>query len=164
MDAIDAIVGRHSVRKYIKAAIPREQLETIVDCGRLAATAVNRQPWEFVVVTAQAALDELTAICPNNAPFFKDCGAVVLVLSREEKYYLEDCAAATQNILIAATALGLGTCWVAGDKKDYAPAVLSFAGAPGGFRLVSMVGIGVAAEKGNAPKRKLSEVLHWEQF
>lgn len=164
MDAIDAIRARRSVRKYIKASIPREQLETLVDCGRLAATAVNRQPWEFVVVTAQAALDELTGICPNNAPFFRDCGAVILVLSREEKYYLEDCAAATQNILVAATALGLGTCWVASDKKDYAPAVLKFAGVPGGYKLVSMVGVGVAAEKGNAPKRGLKEVLHWEQF
>ncbi len=164
MDAIEAIHNRRSVRKYIKTAIPREQLETLIDCGRLAATAVNRQPWEFVVVTTQGGLEELTSICPNNGPFFKDCGAVILVISREEKYFLEDCSAATQNILVAATAMGLGSCWVAGDKKDYAPAVLAFAGVPAGHKLVSMIGVGVAAEKGNAPKRALTEVLHWEKF
>ncbi|MFA6583745.1 MAG: hypothetical protein WCS77_05560, partial [Elusimicrobiaceae bacterium] len=62
------------------------------------------------------------------------------------------------------TALGLGSCWVAGDKKDYASEVLALAGAPAGYKLVSIVGVGFAEEAARAPKRPLAEVLHREKF
>ena len=87
------------------------------------------------------------------------------MVAKNTKYYLEDGAAATENILLAATELGLGSCWVAGDKKSYADKVLSFLGVPGGYKLISLIAIGYP--EGNLPnpaKRPLSEVLHWERF
>jgi nitroreductase len=66
--------------------------------------------------------------------------------------------------MLAATANGLGTCWVAGDKKDYAAKVAEFLGVPAGFRLVSLITVGYPAEQPAKTKRPLSQVLHWERF
>jgi nitroreductase len=95
----------------------------------------------------------------------KEAGACILVFCKPTKYYLEDGSAATQNILIAATAYGLGSCWIAGDKKEYAEAIKEFLKVPGEYKLVSLVAMGYP--KGEPPqkrKRPLEEVLHWERF
>ncbi|HOW97379.1 MAG TPA: nitroreductase family protein [Kiritimatiellia bacterium] len=164
MDIFKAIEARHSSRKFTRAPVPRAHLEVIADAGRRAPTARNEQPWEFVAVTDRARLKELAGLA-ENGKFIADAGACLAVVSRPSKYYLEDGCAATENILLAATALGHQTCWVAGDKKPYAPAVCRLLGAPEGFLLVSLVAIGKAeATGGRAPKRALDEVLHWEKF
>jgi nitroreductase len=67
-------------------------------------------------------------------------------------------------MLVATRAMGLAACWVAGDKKEYAPVICGMLGAPPGYRLVSLVAIGVPAETPEAVKRPLSEVLRWERF
>jgi nitroreductase len=87
-----------------------------------------------------------------------------VVLCRETKYYLEDGSAATQNLLVAARAHGLGACWVAGDKKPYADHIREMVGAPKGTKLVSLVPLGVPAEEPVKNKRPLADVLHWEQW
>ena len=80
-------------------------------------------------------------------------------------YYLEDGCAATQNMLVAAHAHGLGACWVAGDKKPYAETVLQeVVKAPKGYQLVSLVSVGYVVKVPDPSKRKLADVLHWEQF
>jgi nitroreductase len=89
----------------------------MVDCRRLAATAVNIQPWEFVVVTDPEALRSI-ANTTDFGGFIADAPAYIVVICRETKYYLEDGSAATKNILLAARVHGLGSCWVAGDKKS----------------------------------------------
>jgi len=138
-------------------------LEELIDCGRLAATARNLQPWEFVVVTEP---DMLRAIAgaTDFGRFIAGAAACVVVLCRDTKYYLEDGCNASQNILVAAHAHGLGGCWVAGDKKPYAETIRRMVGAPDGFRLVSLLAIGQPAEQPAKEKRPLSEVLHWEKF
>jgi nitroreductase len=73
-------------------------------------------------------------------------------------------SAATENILLAARAHGLGSCWVAGDKKPYAAEICPLAGAPQGYRLVSLIPIGYLAESPEKSKRPLSDVLHWEKY
>ena len=89
----------------------------------------------------------------------------IAIFCREGRYYLEDGCAATENILLAAHALGLGTCWVAGDKKPYCETVGKLLNIPAGYKLVSMVSLGYAEYEGKAQgKRKLEEVLHWEKF
>ena len=163
MDAIQAIKERHSVRKYQDWPIERAMLENLVDCARLAATAINIQPWEFVVVTERAKLSALAALT-DYGRFIAGAAACVAILCRDTKYYLEDGSAATQNLLVAATALGLGACWVAGDKKAYASEVLKLIGAPADFKLVSLVPLGYPAEDARKSKRALAEVLHWESM
>jgi nitroreductase len=163
MDAIHALRTRRSVRAFSGQPVGRELLEQLIDCARLAPSGNNVQPWEFVVVTEREMLRRIGARAPHGH-FIADAPACVVVLCRETKYYLEDGSAATQNVLVSAHALGLGTCWVAGDKKDYAPEIASWLGAPEGCRLVSLIAVGHSAEQPKPQKRTLESVLHWERF
>lgn len=163
MDAITALRTRRSIRRYQQRPVPREALETMVDCARLAATARNEQPWEFVIVTDAAMRRRLAEIC-EYGKFFASAGAVVVVFCRDTRYYLEDGCNATENLLLAAHALGFGTCWVAGDKKPYADDIRRLLGAPEGCKLIATVAVGYADESPAPPKRALAEVLHWERF
>ena len=163
MDAIEVLKTRRSVRAYKAEPVPRKIIEDVIDCGRLAATAVNIQPWEFVVVT-ESAMRRRIADITDYGKFIAEAPACVLVLCAETKYYLEDGSAATENILLAARAHSLGSCWVAGDKKQYAPDICRLVGAPQGYRLVSLISIGYAAETPQQSKRPLDEVLHWEEY
>ena len=162
MDAIEVLKTRHSVRAYSEQPVPPGVIEDIVDCGRLAATANNVQPWEFVVVTSAATLRKL-AETTDHGRFISGAPVCVVVLCQATKYYLEDGSAATQNILLAAHAHGLGACWVAGDKKPYAAEICNIVEAPDGFRLVSLIPMGYPAENPTKPKRPLASVLHWEK-
>jgi len=163
MNAVEAIRTRRSVRQFEATVVDKESLETIVDCGRLAATARNEQPWEFVIIT-EAAKRRRIADITDHGKFIAEAGACIAVLCADTKYYLEDGAAATQNILIAAHASGLAACWVAGDKKEYCGQILQVLNAPPQYRLVSLVAIGRAKSVPTPSKRRLEDVLHWETF
>jgi len=165
MDAMQMLTSRRSVRKFKPDPVPRELLEKIVDAGRLAPTARNVQPWEFVVVTdaaKRAALAEVN----EYGKFIAQAPACIVVLSQPTKYYLEDGSAATTNMLNAAAALGLGSCWVAGDKKPYAAKIVQMVGAPPDMRLVASIALGYPDETLTpaVKKRALADVLHWERF
>ena len=116
MDTFDAISRRASIRAYSKDPIKKEILEKLVDAGRRAPTALAVEPWEFVVVTDQDTLNKLGTIA-NTGAFIKDAACCIVIFSEDTKYYLEDGCAATENVLLAAADQGLGSCWVAGDKK-----------------------------------------------
>ena len=163
MDALLALTTRCSVRAYRPEPVPRDLLEKLVDCGRLAATARNIQPWEFVVVT-DAAQKRRLADATDYGRFIAEAPACIVVLCKETKYFLEDGCAATENLLVAATALGLGCCWVAGEKKPYVHEILEIVGAPAGHKLISLVPVGYPAETPRLEKRPLADVLHWERL
>jgi len=164
MDALEAIAQRHSTRAYRSEELTRELLEKIVNAGRLAATGRNVQPWEFVIVTEPETRAKIAELA-DYGKFIADAGACVAVFCQDTKYFLEDGSAATQNMLIAATALGVQSCWVCGYGKDYAPKIGELLGAARGYQLVSLVALGRGAtDRGATPKRPLSEVLHWERF
>ena len=163
MDAMEAIRTRRSVRKFKHEVVSRDLLEQLVDAGRLAPTARNCQPCEFVVVTDAVMRQQLAALS-DHGKFIADAPACIIVLSKTTKYYLEDGSAATTNILNAARALGLGSCWVAGDKKPYGKQIVRLLGAPADMLLIALIAIGRPAETPSPSKRDLKEVLHWEKF
>jgi len=164
MDAIEALRTRRSCRRFTAKEVGRDLIEQVVDAGRLAATARNEQPWEFVVVTDKAARRTIAGMT-DYGPFITDAPVCIAVLSKDTKYYLEDGSAATQSILVAAHALGLGACWVAGDKKPYAPKIVQTLGAPVTVRLVALVALGwPEGPLPNPQKRTLKDVLHWDKF
>lgn len=157
---------RRSVRIFKNKSIPKEKLQELVDAARFSATARNRQPWEFVVVTEKSKLGQLAAL-GENAKFLALAAAGIAVFSIDTKYFLEDGSAATSNILLAATALGIGSCWIAGDKKPYCQQVNTLLHAPQGMKLISMIALGYPLEKNafkTVAKRGLRELLHWEKF
>jgi nitroreductase len=100
----------------------------------------------------------------GHAEFVAKAAFAVLVLARETSYAVEDCSAATENLLIAAAAHRLGSCWVAGTKQGYGPVVARAFGAPADRQLIAIVSFGYPAEAPNIDKRPLAEVLHWEKF
>ncbi|MCL2085135.1 MAG: nitroreductase family protein [Oscillospiraceae bacterium] len=113
---IPAIESRRSIRQY-KPDIPvsREQLDQMIHAAMLAPSACNSRPWEFIAVTKREVLDEIVRIHPY-AQMCKTAAAAIIVVAipqtgMPEGYYAQDCGAATQNILLEAAAMGLGTCW-----------------------------------------------------
>ena len=163
MDAIDALKTRRSVREYTREPVDTAVIEDLIDCARLAATACNVQPWEFIAITDKQMRKRLADLAPNG-PHIAHAPVCIAVVCAEGTYYLEDGAAATQNIMVAAHAHGLGSCWVAGDKKPYAAEVLRLLGVPAGYKLVSLVTVGHAAARPIPTKRPLADVIHWERF
>jgi nitroreductase len=161
MDALEAIRKRRTVRSFTGAAIPRADLETIVDAGRLAASGYNRQPWDFIVVTDRGMIEQLKIA----AQWMEQAGAIIaVVLDPATKYWLEDGSAAVQNMLVAATALGYGSCWLEGYTLPLESQLKALLGVPDDRRLLTLVPIGVPVEWPTKEKKPLEQVLHWERF
>ena len=163
MDAMECLKTRRSVRAYTSQPVSSEIIEDIVDAGRLAATAINIQPWIFVVVTDEQTRKRLADIT-DHGKFIADAPVCIVVFCEDTKYYLEDGSAATQNILNAARAHGLGSCWIAGDKKPYSGEVREVLGVPEGYKIINLITIGYAAVLPNPEKKPLMSVMHWERF
>jgi nitroreductase len=163
MDAMECLKTRRSIRAYTGQSVPKDVIESIVDAGRLAATAMNVQPWHFVVVTDSQVKAQLAAIT-DHGKFIVHAPVCIAVFSEDVKYFLEDGSAAIQNLLNAARACGLGSCWIAGDKKPYCPQIRDLLGAPEACKLIGLVTVGYAAETRQPDKKPLSEVIHWERF
>jgi nitroreductase len=164
METLEAIRQRRSVRQFRSDPLDRGLLEKLVDCGRLAPTARAEEPWEFVVVTNES-VKATIARTTDHGKFIAEAPACIAVFCKDTKYYLEDGCAATENTLLAAADLGLGACWVAGDKKDYADAIRRMLEVPEVYRLVSLLAVGHPSDdRPPKHKRPLEEVLHWEKF
>jgi nitroreductase len=164
METLECIAKRTSVREYAAKPVPKQILEKLIDAGRRAPSARAVEPWEFVVVTEKEMLTKLSQIATTGA-FLKGAAACIAVFCLDTKYYLEDGCAATENILLAACDLGLGACWIAGDKKPYEHEIVHILGLPLNVKLVSLLSLGWPLHKAEQKKiRPLSQVLHWEKF
>lgn len=165
MQTFDTISKRTSARTYQAKSIDKILLEKLVDAGRRAPTARKVEPWEFIVVTNKERLEKLGEVVSPNGTFVKDAASCIVIYCKDTKYYLEDGCAATENILLTAADLGLGACWIAGDKKPYAAQVAELFGVPDGLKLISLIALGwPEQELTQSRNRSLKEVLHWEQF
>lgn len=161
MDALEAIKKRRSVREYTGDPIPRGDLEAIVDAGRMAATGFNNQPWDFIVVTQQEMIQKLKIA----SQWMEKAGAIIaVVLDPSSKYWLEDGSAAVENMLIASTALGYGSCWLEGYTLPREEEFKKLLGVPEDRRLLTLVPIGVPVTWPTQEKKPLEEVLHWELY
>jgi len=114
------IFARKSVRRYTGQAPTLDQLTLLVKAGMAAPTAVNRQPWEFIIVTDAGKLAQLNERLPYAKMTAKAGSAIVVLGDRDRQhkgpdtdYWITDCSAAIQNILLAAESLGLGAVWTA---------------------------------------------------
>ncbi len=163
MDAIECLKTRRSIRTYEHRRVPREIIEDIVDCGRLAASAINIQPWLFLAVDDEHLRKRIAEIT-DYGKFIAEAPACVVVFCRSVKYFVEDGSAATQNMLNAARAHGLGSCWVAGHQKAYGARIRTLLGVPDDYVLVSLVALGYPAETRSPEKRPLADVLRWNRY
>jgi nitroreductase len=161
MDTLEAIRNRRSIRRYTNDAIPRVDLETIVDAGRLAATGNNRQPWDFVVVTNRAMIEQFKIA---GSWIEKASAVIVVVMDPVSRWWVEDGSAAIENMLLASTALGYGACWVEGDAMPCEEQFKTLLGVPAEKRVMAVIPVGVAAETPEPKKKPLETVLHWEKY
>lgn len=115
---IEAIHNRKSVRHFTDEPVTKDQLEELIRAGMAAPSARNLQPWAFIAITKRDILDRLANGLPYAKMLFKANAAIVVCgipdrsgQDSPEGYWVQDCSAATQNILLAAEALGLGAVW-----------------------------------------------------
>jgi len=161
MDALEAIKKRRSVRSYSGEPIPREDLEKIVDAGRLAASGHNRQPWDFIVVTDRAMMNKLKVA----AQWMEKAAAIIaVVIDPSSRFWLEDGSAAVENMLIASTALGYGSCWLEGYTLPHEEEFKALLGVAQEKRLLTLVPVGVPVEWPTKEKKPLAQVIHWERW
>ena len=117
MDIINIIKSRVSIRKYKSKPVPKEVLEDIVKCGIYAPCGFNGQDWAFVVITDQHMKNQISEAA-RYGRFIKDAGACIAVFyKKKDELAVENACAATENMIIAASAYGLGTCWVNSYRK-----------------------------------------------
>src|SRR4030042_63677 len=126
MDVFEAIKNRRSIRKYLPENIPKEKLETVLEAARLAPSAANRQPWRFVIVQNEDKKQAL-AQAANNQMFVKDATAIVVAIGDTDisaKWCEKDTMIALEHMVLAATALGYGTCWIGAFNEETVKSML----------------------------------------
>jgi nitroreductase len=116
MDAIVSILSRRSIRKYKKKQISKELIKNLLEAAMSAPSAGNEQPWHFIVITDTQILGEIPTF-HNHAEMLKDASLAILVccdknLQKHKEMWIQDCSAATENILIAVQAKELGAVWL----------------------------------------------------
>lgn len=166
---VDNIMTRTSVRQFTDRQIGKDTLEQLVRCGMAAPTAVNKQPWAFVVVTEREVLDSLNSVHPWAN--LKTATAAIVVCGDYEKklegvggeYWVQDCSAATENILLAAHAFGLGAVWCGVyPNPERIPGVKRVLNLPGPIMPLNIITLGYPAGE-NIPKDKWNpDVVHYQ--
>ena len=172
MDFIDdVIMTRASARSYTGEAIQRETLVRIAKAGMAAPSAMNVQPWAIVVVTDRLKLDKLCAGLPYAKMLEKAAAAFVVCgdPARDDtaaKHWNDDCAAVSENILLAAHTLGLGAVWTAVNPDGLRlECVRSVLGIPAGIIPLNVIPVGVIAGKAPAPKDKWNpKAVHFDRW
>ncbi len=170
---IENIMSRTSVRAYTDQAVPDEMVQTMLKAAMAAPSAMNYQPWEFVVVNSRETLDEL-AEGLKYAKMLRQAPLAIVVCSHtswerggesfKHPYWEHDASAATENILLAAHALGLGAVWTAAYDTERATHVINTLGLPEDVWPLCVVPIGFPAED-NAPKDKWkAEKVHYNRW
>jgi len=173
LDVFEAINSRRSIRSYRDSDVPNNVVRKLIDAARKAPSAGNVQPWEFVVVRSLK-IKRALAIAALNQTFIEEAPVVIVVCADVEKsrrsygyrgaslYCIQDTAAATENLLLAACSLGLGACWVGAFYEDEVKEILNL---PRGVRPVAIIPIGYPAEEPYPrPKRPLDSIIHYETF
>jgi len=129
METLEAINQRRSIRKYLDKPVEFEKITTIIDAARKAPSAGNLQDWNFIIVTEKDLIRQVASYAVEQ--YWIQTAPVLIVVcglpEKHEMYYglrgkrlynVQDCAAAIQNILLSATDLGLGTCWIGAFEED----------------------------------------------
>jgi len=169
MDAIHAILTRRSIRKYSGGTIPGEIITELLNAGMHAPTARNYQPWHFIVVNDRETMDRLAAAHPY-AKMLKEASLAILVcgdrtIQNEVGYIMQDCSAATQNIMLAAHALGLGSVWLGMyPREERILSVSKVLEIPDHILPAALISIGYPDEVKETPDRYKEERVHWNKF
>ena len=166
---LEAIKKRQSVRSYQNKEIPEDVLRQVLEAGRLAPSANNKQHWKFIVVKDEDLRKKLVPACKNQK-FVEEAPVVIAgcgtdpdyVMTCGEHSYSIDLAIALDHISLEAASLGLGTCWIGAFYQDQVKEIL---GVPEGVRVVNLLTLGYPKELGPKTGRKpLSEIVCYNKY
>lgn len=163
-ECLQAIMKRRSVRKFTGASVPRDKIVTALKAAMAAPSGMNRQPWSFIVATNP---ETVASLCKahGHAAFGVNAGAVILPFGKKEgqKWFDQDMAAATENLLIAVANLGLGATWCGMDEARQ-EAIRPFVGLPEDQFIFALIPVGIPAEE-TPPRTQYDESrVHWETY
>ena len=171
---IENIMTRHSVRSYTDESVSDEMIETMLRAGMAAPSAMNRQPWEFVVLKERATLDSLAGKL-KYAKMLAEAPLAIVVCAKthfvnrdgenvENMFWEHDASAATENILLAAHALGLGAVWTAASDPVRSAAVREALGIPGEITPLCVIPIGHPKGESEIKDKWKTEKIHSERW
>lgn len=165
MDALEAIRDRRSIRRYQRKDVPDDKLAQVLEAGRWAPSAHNSQPRKFVVVRDEKTRKELARIATYGSFLAEAPVAIAVVIDPSlSNHPVEDGAAATQNMLLAAHAVGLGSCWIGSYGSAYEERAKRILGIPDDKRLLSLISLGFAAGGGGSTRVELGKLVCYEQY
>lgn len=164
MDLFEAVEKRRSIRKFKTDPVPVEDLKKILEAGRLAPSGGNRQPWSFVVVRDSETKKAL-ANAANLQRFIADAGIVLVALgdpSVSRSLHRQDPMIAIEHMVLVATALGYGTCWIGAFNEDEVKKIVKV---PENLVVIALLPIGVPDEKPlPRPRKAFKEVFFKEAY
>lgn len=158
MNPIDIFLNRRSIRKYKPERIEDKKILEIIKCGQYAPSAVNRQPWHFIVVDDRDLFDKIMEIHPYSRMLSTASHAIIVCgdekLQHDDGYWIADCGAATENILLAAYSMGIGTCWVGLYPRQKRMRDIAYLfGLPTHVKPFALVSLGYPDEEKSRPDR-----------
>ncbi len=165
MDVYETILTRRSIRKYKKQPIPEEVIEKLLHAGFCAPSAGNQQPWHFVILDDRKILNVIHTFHPS-ARMLTEADKAILVcgdlhLEKFKGYWMIDCAAATENILLAGHSLGLGCCWLGlYPREGRVLGMRKLLQLPAHIIPFSLISLGYPAESKPSEERYHNERIH----
>lgn len=162
---IDWILQRRSIRKYKNKRISDEEILTVLKAAMYAPSAVNKQPWHYIVVDDKDIFNKFVEIHPYST-FLADASHGILICGDEELqhgdgYWIVDCGAATENLLLAAHSIGLGACWIGiHPREDRKKLIKKLFQLPAHVHPFAMVSLGYPAATRDLPDRFKPERIH----
>jgi nitroreductase len=169
METLQAIRTRRSIRKFTSRPVPQELITKIVEAAMYAPSARDTQPWHFIIVNRREILDEIPKV-PPYAEMVYQAPLCILVcgdnqLERKGKYLTINCAAATQNLLLAAHDLGLGAVWLGVyPRRERMEGLSKLLQLPENILPISLIALGYPDEKVSPPERFKQERLHFNKW
>lgn len=165
VEVFEAIKSRRSIRKYKTDPVPEDLVVKILDAGRWAPSAGNRQPWSFIVLK-DVEVKRKVAEATTYGKFLAEAplGIAIVIDPKASNHPVEDGAIATQNMLLATHALGLGACWIGSYDSVYEERAKEILGIPKDKRLLSIISIGFPAESRTKTRKELSEIIFTDRY
>jgi nitroreductase len=165
VDAYEALLTRRSIRAYTDQPVPSELIHDLLAAAMAALSAGNYQPWHFVVVDERATLDTLAELLPFGKMLAQALLAIAICGDRNAgaraAYWVQDCSAAAENLLLAAHACGLGAAWVGVyPREERVDAVRALLGAPVHIMPLCLISAGYPAEQRDPANRYQAERVH----
>jgi nitroreductase len=169
MELLEALLHRRSIRKYSNKKVDLKTFEKIIEYGMYAPSAVNKQPWHFIIFNNSDTISAITKVHPNASMLNEASGGILICydekLQHDEGYGPIDCSAATQNMLLAAHGLGLGACWIGiYPRQNRIDALCKLFNLPEHVVPFAVISVGYANEEKRQPNRFKQDRIHRENW